>query len=51
MVLTTVDYGTFKTHTGALTEVAGAIKGEPANKIKAFYYDSGASLTTAVVES
>ncbi|MHA1773849.1 MAG: hypothetical protein ACTSXO_06950 [Candidatus Heimdallarchaeota archaeon] len=51
MAVSTTDYGSFKVHVGTLAEVAGAIKGEPANKIKAFYYDSGQAKTVAVVES
>lgn len=38
-MVTTVDYGTFKSHTGTLAEVCGAMKGIPADHIIAIGYD------------
>lgn len=48
MVVSSVDYGTFKSHSGTLVEVCGALIGVPSNKIKAFYFDSTAGKHIAI---
>jgi len=48
MAVTTVDYGTFKSHSGILTEVCGAIAGKPANRIKGFTYDPNSNVYVVI---
>ena len=51
MAVTTVKYGNFTTHVGALAEVMAAIKGQPHSMVLTVYYDAGTSKTTAVVKT
>lgn len=51
MPVTTTDYGTFKTHTGTLAEVAGAMKGIPATHIISVFYDTDNNLYVAIQKS
>jgi len=48
MAVATIDYGTFKSHTGTLAEVCGAMKGLPADHIIALGYDAGRSVYFAI---
>ena len=50
MAVSSTDYGTFVVHVGTLAEVAGAMAGKPATAIIAWYYDAGATKTTAIVK-
>ncbi|MFA5132753.1 MAG: hypothetical protein WC444_05530 [Candidatus Paceibacterota bacterium] len=51
MAVATTTYGAWTTHQGTLAEVMAVIKGLGSSQILAIYYDTGASLHTAIVNT
>ena len=48
LTVATTDYGSFRTHTGTLAEVAGAMKGRPASSIISVFYNPDDTIYVAI---